>query len=393
MREHKGRVAISGIGLVSPYGSGYETFVEGLFEGRNVIRQISNFDTSHLRNTQGGQVPDNLIDKKSRRTRAEQLLALALQEALLGAKLNYEQIEKKRITAFLSAIIGDSNAQVDLGMRGNEWLQDLSPLIREIYPQINSTVKVTAACATVGKGVSLAHSLIMNGQADIALICGSDVLNTYDYSSLSILRAITKEIALPFDVKRNGIIIGEGAGTIVLESEKSVRARGHEPLGWLEGCAFRIGRSGKNMVDLDLESIADCIAAALQHSKVEKIDYVHAHATGTKQGDTVECQAILQTLPNATSVPVSSHKGAVGHLLRCSGFLGIAAGLGALERQEVPPTVGLIEPDPKCNVKHVVLNKQKVDVQTVLMNSWGFCGNYTSLVISHPSLYPYIRTE
>lgn len=379
----KKRVAISGIGIVSPYGSGYETYVEGLFSGRSALREITAFDASHLRNTIGGQVPDELIDLTSGKIRAEQLLLPALQEAFKSAGLQVANVGEKRITAFLSAISGEEIARVDVGTSGNEWLQDLSPLVREIFPQTEAMVKVTAACATVGKGVGLAHSLLTNGQADIALVCGAEVLNAYDYTSMSVLRAISKQAAMPFDVARDGILLGEGAGTLVLESEESVLARGHQPLAWLEGCAFRIGRSGKNMVDLDFESIASCTAAALRHAEAERIDYVHAHATGTKQGDAVECQAILQEVPNAAAVPVSSHKGALGHLLRCSGFLGIAAGLGALQRQEVPPTTGLLEPDVECNVRHVLHEKMAADVQTVLVNSWGFCGNYTSLVIGH----------
>ena len=195
------------------------------------------------------------------------------------------------------------------------------------------------------------------------------------------VRAITKTLPRPFDIRRDGILVGEGAGVIVLESKDSLDERNHSALAWIDGSAFTVG-GYDSMVDLNYKYIKSCIQEALESAKLKSVDYIHAHATGTKSGDSAECHGILEAFPQALSVPVSSHKGATGHLIHCSGFLGIAVGIGALNKQMLPPTIGLENPDPECNVNHIIGKGRTGTVKSILVNSYGFCGNYVSLVLT-----------
>jgi 3-oxoacyl-[acyl-carrier-protein] synthase II len=369
------RISLSGIGLVSPFGWGFQRYTEGIVSGKSALGPITRINTQPFRNSQGGQVPDS--PENAHHTLAEQFLRFAVLEALTSAHTNEQWLSARKIAVILIVPCGEAEPQSDV----SKWAIDLVPCLAEFLPSQFPVFRVTAACSSVAVALSLGSSLINGEQADIIVIAGSDPINIYDYASFNATYAITKETVRPFDIRRSGTLVGEGAGVFILESRASALDRQHIPYAWLEGMGFSMGGKDPQMVNLDSECVADAISTALEDAKSSTVDYIHAHAAGTKQGDVAECIGISKALSEAATIPVSSHKGATGHLLRCSGFLGIATGVTALITQKAPPTLGLNEPDPACSLSHIMDHSISYQISAVLVNSFGFCNNYASIVL------------
>ncbi|MDA1477742.1 beta-ketoacyl-[acyl-carrier-protein] synthase family protein [Bacillus changyiensis] len=374
------RVGISGIGLVSPFGLGMDLFETGLYSGECAMSPITRFDASPYRCQIGGEVKGNVTNSKD--SMAKQFLAFAMEEAAEGAGLSRGKLENHRMGLILPVVTGPGNNALEHDAA--EWIMDPELNLPSSLFHRSHIIRPTSACASIGTALSIGYSMIRHGQLDIIVIARAEVFNQYDFASLDIVRAITKTEAKPFDVKRNGITIGEGAGVLILESAASFAKRQQQPLAWLDGASCATGGEKQNMIELDKGKVVHSIQTALQMAGIDKPDYIHAHATGTPQGDTIESEALVETIQAGSSIPVSSHKGACGHLLRCSGFLGTAAALLTLKLQCIPPTTGLDELDPKITA-NIVKEKEWASVSSVLVNNFGFCGNYASFIIQQPT--------
>lgn len=373
------RVGISGIGLVSPFGFGMDLFESGLYSGKCAMSPITRFDASGFRTQIAGEVNRNVLHSKE--SIAKQFLSFAMNEAIESAGLCEDNTKHLRTGLIIPVITGPGNGA--LKSEAAEWIMDPEFDIPTSLFQRKKIIRPTSACASIGTALSIGYSMIRYGQLDLAVIARAEVFNQYDFASLDIVKAITKTEARPFDSKRNGIAIGEGAGVILLESADSLEKREQQPQAWLDGASCTTGGERQNMIDLDKGKVVKSIQTSLRMSGVSKPDYIHAHATGTMQGDLVESEALVNTILDGISIPISSHKGACGHLLRCSGFLGTAAALLALKLQCIPPTAGLEEVDPKITA-NIVKEKKFSKVTCVLVNNFGFCGNYASYMIHHP---------
>ena len=375
------RIGISGMGLVSPFGLGMNSFEEGLYSGECAMSPITRFDASGFRSQIAGQIKGNVLHSKE--SIAKQFLSFAMKEAVEIAGLSEKKIEHHRTGLILPVVTGPDNDTME--NEANEWIMDPEHHLPTSLFQTRNIIRPTSACASIGTALSIGYSMIRHGQLDRVFIARAEVFNKYDFASLDIVRAITKTEAKPFDLKRNGITIGEGAGVIILESADSLKERKHKPLAWLDGASCVLGGEKQNMIELDKGKVVKSIQTALQLAGVNKPDYIHAHATGTPQGDVIESEALVETIEAGSSIPVSSHKGACGHLLRCSGFLGTAAALLALKLQCIPPTTGLDQLDPKITA-NIMKEKAFANISSVLVNNFGFCGNYASYLIQHPTI-------
>ena len=212
------------------------------------------------------------------------------------------------------------------------------------------------------------------------------MLNVYECASMDVLHALSPEGARPFDRGRDGISIGEGSGVLILESLESLRRRGANPRALIIGAACQVDATSG--AQSEARTIAACVVRALEDAQCEQIDYIHAHATGTPQGDAAELSALgeVAQLFNWSRTCVGSSKGGVGHLLHASAFPGVAAALLSLERgisAGTPHTNRLMEAPERLNI---LLEPKRYTSHYVLLNSFGFGGNNASIILGSPRL-------
>ncbi|QDX92506.1 ketoacyl-ACP synthase [Brevibacillus laterosporus] len=376
------RVGIAGLGIVSPYGFGLETISRGLLAGKSALTSLTRFDAQAFRSQVGGQV--DFQSDRLEESIAEAWLNKALQEALAQSECELETWRGYKKAIILPVVCGVSASVLE--ERAGVWVKDPLEFLPYGWREKTPVLRVSAACSSVSSAIAMARSLISQGQLDMVMVARAELLNEYEYASLDIVKAISTETARPFDQKRNGILVGEGAGVILLESEECLLDRGKQPLAWIDGISHIVSGYETNLVELDKESTMQTMREALEEAQLEKVDCIQAHATGTPQGDLIEAIGISEAIKEGNTIPVSSHKGAIGHLLRCSGVMGLATGIISLQKQVVPPTIGLTNLDPACPIKPVMGHGLKTKVESVLINSFGFCGNYVSMVITYPVL-------
>ncbi|MDF2629260.1 MAG: Ketoacyl-ACP synthase [Symbiobacteriaceae bacterium] len=368
------RIALSGFGVVSPMGAGLGALADGLLTGRTALRPITRFRSVDLRNPLAGEVDLAGADHQEL---ACHMLGTALQEGLAG----WRGLEPPVVIS--TTVAGGPLARAPGPGPGRGWLQDPLAARPDLLPADWPRLSVAAACASAGAAVAVAHDLLRSGQAQAALVLGAEVINPFDWMSMEVLRATSRTRPRPFDRRRDGVLLAEGAGAALFETESSLRRRDGRPLAWLAASAATVG--GYDMVGPETSPMTRCMAEAINMAG-ERPDYIHAHATATRSGDIAEATAV-KSLLGAFNVPVSSHKGAMGHGLRVSGFFSIGAALTALQSQAVPPTVGLEEPDPECGeIRHVIGRAELLPVRRVLINNFGFGGNFASLMLTHPEM-------
>ncbi|MFK4221510.1 beta-ketoacyl synthase N-terminal-like domain-containing protein [Streptomyces sp. NPDC019890] len=250
----------------------------------------------------------------------------------------------------------------------------------------SETVYLSQACASLSFALDYARTWLRSGRGTTALVVGTSVLNAYEYAGMAITGALSPTGARPFDTARDGTSLGEGAGALVLETADAARGRGARPLAVLAGAAARV--NGRSPAASDEEAIADCIRTALDDAGLDSVGYIHAHATGTVQGDTVELAALdaVGAERGWDAVPVSGHKGGIGHLMHASSAPGIAAALGCLRTGSAPGTPGLGTAETTGRSVRLLTAAEQLNgaPRSVLVNSFGFAGNNSSLVLTAP---------
>lgn len=248
----------------------------------------------------------------------------------------------------------------------------------------DTTVFLSHACASVAFALAYARTLLRAGAARTVMVVGARVHNDYDARSMQIVRALSTGPARPFHPARDGTCLGEGAGAVVLEPLSQARARGVQPQAVLSGVAVRVG--GDSMAGVGADVADACIEGALRQAGGRRVDYVHAHAAGTRLGDEAELASLVRVGERHRwgQVPVSSHKGAVGHLLHASVLPGLALAASVLRHGVVPGTVGLDAPCVRGAIRIVRDPEPCADARAVLLNAFGFGGNHAALVLSRP---------
>lgn len=364
------RVTLSGIGLVTAYGLGTTVFRDGLLANRPAFAES-------LHGPAFACVPKGVISAPVG-SRKDALTALVVGEALADAGM-------PRLPPGGIVVVA---AQVPWTGASDAWMREfegpsLKPLGRF---GINDAIHLSHACASAAFAVTWACELLLAGNAETALIIGVNTANPYEAASMDVIKALSRGVARPFDIRRDGITLGEGGGAIVLETERHARTRGARRDIVVSGTSGSI--SGSGTATSDSGAIRTCITRTLADSGIAEIEYIHAHATGTPQGDQAEADGLAEIAVNAgwtRPVLTSSHKGAIGHLLHASAIPGIAAAADALRTATAPPTPGLREPLPSVTLH---LNRQPEHIPSAkhaLVNSFGFNGSNATVLLSRVS--------
>ncbi|MFF8970311.1 beta-ketoacyl synthase N-terminal-like domain-containing protein [Streptomyces sp. NPDC014995] len=368
-------VVVSGTGLVTAFGDGGTAFWQGLLDGRRGLSELTRFDASRFRSRTVGQTQ---VEAPPGGPTRRALLDRARSEALREAGLD----ELPGRTLLVSAGVVPHLPQVSDAPRIDEialepdWDGDGSG----VAPP--DAVLMAHACASGAFGLAMAREWLLCGLADTAVVTGVSSLNAYDYACLDVLRATSTTAARPFDEDRSGVTVGEGAGVIVLETAERVAARGQAPLATLSGISCRV--AGQGISRLNAHIGAACMRDALAMAGLTTVDYVHGHAPGTRQGDEAELLALdeIGAEHDWRGVPVSSYKGAAGHLLHASVFPGVVAAVRALRHQVLPGTPGLRKPLDARHVR-VLRDPEPCDgIRSVLVNNFGFGGNNAAFLLT-----------
>ena len=424
----KRRVAITGIGAVSPLGHTVAETWQNLLSGKSGMAAIQQFDASHFPTRFAAEVKDfNLPSNFKKRhhrfaTDFTQYALAAATEAFEDAGVRPTQSDARRwgvvagsgmmtaefeyLNRFQSTVapagepdwskLDDSQSGffnlIDFGK--TQANSGLSLLIEEfkIAGYANS---VHTACASGGQALGLALQTIRRGDADCMLAGGFDsMINPLGLSSFCLLGALStyndtpQTASRPFDLTRNGFVLGEGAAFLILEEWEHAKKRGAKIYAELKGegnslSSYRITDSHPNG-----DGAIQAIRGALNDGglNASAIDYINAHGTSTKMNDLSETNAIKAVFKETGVPPVSSTKGQTGHLIAAAGALEAVISVKTIESNRLPPTANLTTPDPDCDLDFVVDGPREKSVGAVLSNSFGFGGSNSCLLFAHPEL-------
>jgi 3-oxoacyl-(acyl-carrier-protein) synthase len=408
---------ITGVGVVSAFGVGTQRFFDALSRGDGAVGPIESFDAATFETRVGGEVTGRKIDASWLRehlpaadARAKMLDAWEQSGALRDRKIGFALVAAAEAWRQAGAGREQTNATVSLGL-GLERavLEDFGdqanvelPDVRYRVPvdlaarrvsqwlELTGTVAVNvSACAAGGLSVAHAASLVSRGAAS-TVICGAadSMLNPLGVGGMSRLRAPSPrnepDACRPFDRRRDGLAMGEGAAIFVVESLAQARARGARPLAKIAGWASTQDGFATTKPRPDGVQAGRAIERALRRAGMqpEDVDYINAHGTGTPLNDPAEAAAIRGALgTHAEQVLVSSIKGATGHAMAASGALELAACLLAFERNVVPGTANLADLDPACDLCVIGPTPRQSRANVVLSNSFGFGGQNVSLIL------------
>lgn len=393
------RIVITGVGSINALGIGADAFAAALRQGRSGLGPLSVIDPAGFRAAVAAQVTslnggDLLPPALARRASRSSLLALhAAREACSQAGLSARDgLEAGLIlgttTGGMSA--GEENYRAPARQTGRaaRWLE--SPvsvpldLIAGVFAIGGPRLTVSTACSSGANALGIGADWIRAGRAGVVLCGGVDSICRGTYAGFDALQALDPGGCRPFDRERAGLTIGEGAALFVLESWERARGRGAPILGELVSYGLSADAYHLTQPRPDGAGAVQAMQGALQAGGVraEEIDYINAHGTGTPLNDVIETRAIKAVFgPRAYRIPVTSTKSTVGHCLGAAGAIEALASLLAIRGGFVPPTLGLENPDPECDLDYVPRLSRPAPLRTVLSNSYGFGGNNTSIIL------------
>ncbi len=416
------RVVVTGLGMVSPLGLGAQRSFEALLAGRSGVRALDRFDVSDLPTKIAGQVPRGSEPgeydplrvanaKELRRYDEFILFALAAADEAMadsGWKPKTEADQERAGVLIGSGIGGLPSIAENAVKLEKEGPRRISPyfipgsLINEAsgVVSIRHGLKgpnhaVVTACATGAHALGDAGRLIALGDADVMLAGGSEAATCrLTLAGFAIMRAISTgfndrplEASRPWDRERDGFVIGEGAGAVVLEELEHAKRRGARIYGELVGYGLSGDAHHLSAPDPQGDGARRAMSAALRRAQlnVDQIDYINAHATSTPVGDPVELQAVQALFgAHARSLSLSSTKSATGHLLGAAGAVEAIFSLLALRDSVLPPTLNLHDPDPGFDLDLVPLEARPKRIRYALSNSFGFGGTNAALIFGPP---------
>jgi 3-oxoacyl-[acyl-carrier-protein] synthase II len=409
MVEGLHRVVVTGLGAVTPIGNTVTDYWEGLASGRNGVAAITLFDASRHACRFAAEVKDfdpvGMIDRKEakRWDRFCKFGVVAAKQAVLDAGLTIDDTNADRVGVSIGSGVGgllmmESQAHV-LADRGPD---RVSPFcVPMMIPNMAAGLAaialgakgpssaVATACAAGSNAIGDAFRLIQMGLAD-AMVCGGaesaitplGVAGFASAKALSFRNDDPATASRPFDAERNGFVIGEGAGILVLESLDHATRRGAEVLAEIVGYGMTCDAHHITSPTPGGVGGAEAMRLALRDARLdaEAVDYVNAHGTSTQANDSNETAAIKAALgPHALRTPISSTKSMTGHLLGGSGGIEAVAVVKAIEHNLIPPTINFQNPDPACDLDVVPNQAREQKLNVVLSNSFGFGGHNVCL--------------
>jgi len=396
------RVVITGLGVVSAVGNSIPEFWNSLIDGKDGTKEITAFDASPYRTKLAAEIsgldPQAHFSRKELRrlSRCDQFGIVAFREAWRSARLDKDLIEKERAGIILGAGSGGILSVEKYFRDFYRGRKKPSPSLLISYSLATTTDLIAVesglkgprsttatVCSSSSASIGVAYEMIQMGLADVMVSGGSDSLCEVSYSGFSSLKLVDPESCKPFDKRRQGLIIGEGAGILILEDLDHALRRGAPVLGEFLGYGICADAYHLTAPEPNGEGVERVIRAALSHAGVspEEVDTINAHGTATPFNDVAETRGIKRVFgERAKEIPISGIKSMVGHCLGSAGGLEAVATVLTIKNGVIPPTIHYEVPDPLCDLNYTPNHSIKRDVRVALSNSFAFGGNNVCLV-------------
>lgn len=404
------RVVVTGMGVISPLGCSVQELWNGLCAGKSGIDDIDKFDVKYfptqIAGCIKGFIPENYIEKKEARRmdRFTQFAVAACKEAIKDAKLILDDVDKERFGVILGTGIGGIEIlENQVNVFHNKGPSRVSPFLIPMMianmaagqisidtgaKGINFTI--VTACAASANALGEAFKTIQAGLADVIISGGSEAPITptalagfCSMKAMSTANDIPHAASKPFDAKRDGFVMAEGAGILILESYSHATARGAGILAEIVGYGVTADAYHITAPSPEGEGGARAMRDALYNAKVapSSVGYINAHGTSTPYNDKYETCAIKSVFgDHAFSIPISSTKSMTGHLLGAAGGIEAIISIKTLIDQFAPPTINYTTPDPECDLDYIPNKGRKISTDYALSNSFGFGGHNASLL-------------
>lgn len=409
MNEKK--LVITGMGACTPIGIGVQSYWKSLIGGTCGIGPITRFDASALPVRIAAEVRGfdaaEYMPKALARTTAPfmQFAYAAAEEALLESGLSVPK-EPERVGIVMGTAMAGAGTVAQMQERFGEGgahrvgahfipmvLGNVAAAQIAIAHGIRGpSLTLNTACSAGGDAIFTASMLLRAGEAEAVLAVGGEsILCPVIVAGLSQAKALSRRnddplhACRPFDTGRDGFVIGEGGGALVIETEEHARARGAEILALLAGCANTEDAHHVTAPSPHGEGAASCMRRALAHADMQPADigYINAHGTSTPLGDRAESLAVNSVFGGPEAAPpVSSTKGATGHLMGAGGLTEVIACIQAVREGILPPTLNLGDPDPECALNHIPNRAKQAEIHAAMSNTLGFGGQNSSIIVA-----------
>lgn len=411
------RVFVTGMGVASPIGFELTEFWENLSSGKSGVKELEGEVFEGLPVRIGARVDSRELQRyvshkeRRRMSRSSQMALAAAAGAMAQAGLNdLNETERSRVAVIVGSSIGGFSAS-DPVFGEYYTAQKQSSLIIPISmnsaPSANISIRhrfggphwtADAACASGAHSIGALYNMVRYGQVDIGLTGGADspfsraVMQAwYNLRVISHRNDEPSGACRPFSADRDGMVLGEGAGILVLESESSARRRGARAFAEIVG--YGASSDGHHITQPSEDGPGLAMTRALADAGLGSgdIDYINAHATGTQWNDRIETAAIKRVLgSHAYEIPVVGTKAVLGHSIGASGALELISTILSIQEQAVPPTINYRVPDPECDLDYVTDGARRVEIRRAMSNSFAFGGSNAAIIVSH-STNPSIR--
>jgi 3-oxoacyl-[acyl-carrier-protein] synthase II len=400
------RLVITGMGAVTPVGIGVDNYWQGIVDGRCGIQKITKFEDENIPVKVAGEVngfeaTDFMPPKLAKETSTFiQYAFAASKEAIEQSGIDIEAEPDRVGVVMATALAGTSETaetekKYDEGSRKKvsprflpKILGNLGAAQIAIAYNINGpSFTVTTACSSGGDAICMAAMLIKADEADVMVVTGGEsghcpiIMSTLAQAKALSRNEDPSQACRPFDAERDGFVMGEGGGAIILESEEHAKKRGARIIAELAGYANNTDGYHVTAPRPDGSGAADCMKAALKKAGMEpgEIDYINTHGTSTPVGDIAETKSIKAVFDIAP--PASSTKSATGHLMGAGGITEIIACIKSIETGIIPGTLNYKTPDPECDLDYVTDGPRKAEVKAAMSNALGFGGQNSSIIV------------
>ena len=396
------RVVITGLGVVSAIGNSVPEFWSSLIAGKDGTREITVFDPSRYRIKIAAEVsgldPEDHFSKKEirRLSRCDQFGLVAFREAWKSARLHRDPINKERVGVVLGAGSGGILSVEKYFRDFYQGLKRPSPSLLISYSLATTTDLIAiesdlkgprsttaTVCSSSSVSIGVAYEMIQMGMADVMVSGGSDSLCEVSFSGFGSLKLIDPESCKPFDKRRQGLVIGEGAGILILEELEHAIKRGAPILSEFSGYGICADAYHLTSPEPNGEGVGRVIGIALNHAGIspEEVETINAHGTATPFNDIAETRGIRRMFgERAIEIPISGIKSMVGHCLGSAGGIEAVATVLTLQKGIIPPTIHYEVPDPLCDLNYTPNQSIQKDVRVAISNSFAFGGNNACLV-------------
>ena len=397
------KVVVTGLNMLTALGLEWEESWKNILEGKSGVKKISLFNASDIQTQIAAELPSEFAEKSvsvikkrlsKQMTRVTQMSYVCAIEAIEKHEIDFDQLDKKRVGVIMGVVnTGDSSTEQGTSSKNliiKRMNNAMSAWIGMRYNIEGPNFTTSSACSSSAFAIALGYDAIKAGRADMMIVGGADsIINKEEIEGFNEIYALSvnnenpEKASCPFSKNRDGFVIGEGAGIMILESEESAKARGAKIYAELVDYAFTNESYNIMAPKPDGEGMADTMEQAIKNAGISlsDVNYINAHGTSTMLNDLYETQAIKKVFGDqAYKIPVSSTKSMTGHTIGAAGAIESIISVLAIENGMIPPTINLDEPDSELDLDYVPNKARKQDVNVALSNSFAFGGHNATLV-------------